>query len=575
MQPLLTAPSFEQHPTGFGIGTATPRISWRFIPSPSTIQAWEQCAYDIEIVHLPGDRQESYHVVSTESMLVSWPSKPLQARGQARVRVRAHGRVTDGETERVLGPTPWSPWAVVECALLNVADWVARPITTTTAREPNGPQRPLYFRKCFKVPFAGKVSQARLYITSLGSYRSYINGCRVGDHCLAPGWTSYNNRLNYQIFDVASLINCRQENVIAVEVGEGWYATRLGFFGGTRCIYGNDLAVLAQVEIVTDQQETFALHSDSSWKCAPSAIIRSEIYDGELYDAREEQQGWNIHATFDDRTWQATRTLDMPGGRLVIPSSPPVRVTQVIAPTSIFSTESAKTIIDFGQNLVGKLRIRSLNKPAGSRIRFAHGEVLENVELCVRPLRDAKCTDEVITSGQKLRDWSPGYTFRGFRYVQVEGWSASDESEPLSMSSIERLVWSMRGNFLSIPTDCPQRDERLGWTGDIQVFCPSASFLYNTAGILGDWLKDLALEQFEADGVPPFVVPNALGEMWEGIPQAVWDDVTVLTPWDLYQYFGDREILRCQYQSMLAWIDTGIRRGPDGLWDPELWQLGD
>lgn len=205
-----------------------------------------------------------------------------------------------------------------------------------------------------------------------------------------------------------------------------------------------------------------------------------------------------------------------------ISSAPPVRVVEEIAPSAIFITKSGKTIIDFGQNLVGTLRIRSLNKPASHKVTFIHAEVLDKGELAIRPLRIAKCTDVVITSGEELQNWSPRYTFHGFRYVQVEGWT-TDEPHPLSKSTISALVmhtdmvrtgwfsclhpmvnklhenalWSMRGNFLSIPTDCPQRDERLGWTGDIQVFCPSANFLYDTAGMLGDWLKDLASEQFE------------------------------------------------------------------------------
>jgi alpha-L-rhamnosidase len=251
--------------------------------------------------------------------------------------------------------------------------------------------------------------------------------------------------------------------------------------------------------------------------------------------------------------------------------------------------------------MVGKLCIHALHKAPGSKVKFIHAEVLEHGELAVGPLRDAKCTDEIITSEEPLQDWSPQYTYHGFRYVQVEGWSTTDD-DPLTVSKIsalvmhtdmartghfscshpmvnqlhENAVWSMRGNFLSVPTDCPQRDERLGWTGDIQIFCPSASFLYNTAGIIGDWLQDVASEHLSEDHlVPPLVVPNAIGNLWAGNPQAVWDDVTVLTPWALYQSFGDVQILRRQYQSMVAWVDKGIRRGPDGLWDKEHWQLGD
>lgn len=610
--PKLTPPSFEQHPTGFGIGIATPRISWRFISSATTSPEWEQSSYELEIIRLPSSDVESYRVTSADSLLVPWPSKPLQSRERARVHVRVYGTVAGKASP---DPTAWSPWSEVECALLDGEEWKARPITRADTHgngfEPDtsAPKRPIRFRKTFDTPFSSSsssIKKARLYITGLGCYTAYINGKRVGDEMLAPGWTSYDHRINYQVFDVAELIHTdrtdAKENVLAVEVGEGWYATRLGFFGGERCIWGEDLAVLAQLEVNPEKGETIRVLSDDSWKCSSSAIIRSEIYDGELYDAREEQDGWTgAKSSFDDSLWMGTRMLPLPSGKLCIPNAPPVRVTQTVRPVEILITPLGKTVVDFGQNVVGVLRLHFLEKEPGSKVRFSHAEVLENGELGVRPLRDAKCVDEVITSSAPLKEWSPSYTFHGFRYVQVEGWSPTDAC-PLELSSMSALVihtdmvrtghfscshpmvnqlhensvWSMRGNFLSIPTDCPQRDERLGWTGDIQIYCPSASFLYNTAGMLGDWLQDVASEQLaEEHGIPPLVVPNAVGDLWRGNPQAVWDDVTVLTPWALYQAFGDLEILRCQYQSMVAWVDRGVPRGPDGLWDIERWQLGD
>lgn len=288
-QPHLTTPSFEQHPTGFGIGIAAPRISWRFLSSTFTTRNWEQSAYDVEIIHIPGAIVETYHVSSSHSLLVPWPSRALTSRGQTRVRVRAYGRTQSAGVTIDLGATDWSQWAVVECGLLDREDWIARPITIVEQqRESNRPLRPLRFRKMFTIPIQTAVSKARLYIMSLGSYTAYINGVRVGEDCLAPGWTSYNHRIHYQVFDVGKLVLPGQENIIAVEVGEGWYATRLGFLGGKCCIWGRDLAVLAQLEIVSEQGDEFKVCSDDSWKCSLSAIIRSEIYDGELYDAREE-----------------------------------------------------------------------------------------------------------------------------------------------------------------------------------------------------------------------------------------------------------------------------------------------
>ncbi|KAH0141199.1 glycoside hydrolase family 78 protein, partial [Aureobasidium melanogenum] len=302
----------------------------------------------------------------------------------------------------------------------------------------------------------------------------------------------------------------------------------------------------------------------------------------------------------------STKVLTFTPAKFLPSDVPPVRATQHIKPERIFDSKSGKTIIDFGQNLVGKLFVKYLRKPADHKIVFRHAEVIENGELGVRPLRSAAATDTIISSGNVIENWSPRHTFHGFRYVEVEGWTSSDKECPLTLGSIEALVmhtdmkrtgwfscsdslvnklhentvWSMRGNFLSIPTDCPQRDERLGWTGDIQVFGPSANFLFDTGAMLGHWLEDVAAEQAEHNGIPPFVVPNILASdtgdhSWGEFPQAVWDDVIILLPWSLYRAFGDIEILKRQYPSMQMWLDKGVRRGTDDLWDPTFHQLGD
>lgn len=238
-QPHIAEPTFEHYPSGFGIGTPTPRISWRFCSSPSTIQGWTQHAYDIEIVNLSGTEIETYHVENKDSVLVPWPSQPLQSRGQARVRVRAYGKALDVDHEKLLGPGTWSPWATVDCALLDMHDWVADPITSWLKHVPDGHLRPLRFRKPFTLPSGKNITKSRLYITSFGSYKAYINGLELGDHCFAPGWTNYRKRINYQVFDVTSLLREAQPNLIGIEVGEGWYATRLGFWGGRRYLYGH------------------------------------------------------------------------------------------------------------------------------------------------------------------------------------------------------------------------------------------------------------------------------------------------------------------------------------------------
>lgn len=600
----IIALRFEQHHSGLGVQCSSPRISWTFSAVDESIRDWQQLQYEICVRRETG--LPAYFVIqSPDSSLVPWPSTPLQSREQAQVRVRVCGSWMDRKTRQAHSDwSAWSSWATVECSLLSSQDWVAVPISSPSIplSHKDEPLRPLLFRKAFELPATfGTVQRARLYITAFGVYRAYLNGCRVGDHEMSPGWTSYRHRLAYQVFDVNSLITTKGSNVLSVEVAEGWYAGRLGFDGGKRQIYGDRLAVMAQLEIDGLAGGRFNVASDMSWKYHPSPIVSSEIYNGETYDARAERGDWGQHGpSYVDNDWETVSVLDFPRARLYTPNAPPARVTEMLAPQKIFTTPSGRIILDFGQNLVGKLLVRSMTLPVNSTVSFIHAEVTDDDgELGTRPLRGARCVDTVISSSQPLIDWSPKFTFHGFRFVQVDGWDPRMEKS--WRSNIQALVihtdfkrtgqfecsnmavnqlhqntcWSMRGNFLSIPTDCPQRDERLGWTGDIQVFGPSATFLYDTIGMLSEWMEDVAYEQSDHKGVPPLVVPNILDHVWPSIPQALWGDVVIILPWVLYLSSGDRDIIHRQYPSMTSWLDQGVRRGKDGLWDPEIWQLGD
>lgn len=577
--------TFEHHREPLGIGESTPRLSWSFT---GDAKDWNQSSYEIEISRqaIDSGKPQTFNVKSSESSLVPWPSEPLNARESAEVRVR----VTGGPRNKL---TPWSEAAVVEAGLLNARDWSATLIGAERLKAPSGALRPVLFRKLFEI--RKRVMSARLYITSQGVYQAYINGVRVGDDVMAPGWTSYKHHLNYQTFDVMTWL-VKGGNAIGVEVGEGWFATRLGFNGGRRCIYGDQLALLAQLELTLEDGSILTISSDKSWKQSVGPRIASEIYDGETYDASQELEGWSS-PTFKDSNWTGVRELAFPTANLQSPSGPPVRVTQIVRPAKILTSPKGNTIVDFGQNLVGVLQV-SVTGPKGHTVSFTHTEVLEkDGEVATRPLRNCSPIDHLILSGEPIT-WSPAFTFHGFRYVQVDFWPSS--ASPLE-TSIEALVlhtdleqtgsfhcsdaivnklhqniqWGMRGNFLSIPTDCPQRDERLGWTGDIQVFSPTASFLYNTSGMLSGWLKDVAAEQLlDYNGITPLVVPNILNPD-SGMPQAAWGDVAVLLPHDLYTASGDKGILEQQYLSMKAWLEQGIPRQANGLWDPKIQQLGD
>ncbi|KAI9148987.1 alfa-L-rhamnosidase [Paramyrothecium foliicola] len=600
--PTLTKPTFEHHHNGLGVENSKPRISWRFQSTSATAPGWRQTAYEIEFT--PGSESQEPKTVlvkSDQSVLVPWPAEPLSSREAATVRVRSYGASSE--------PSEWSPSATVEAALLSEGDFKANFITSAQHIGPHEPLQPIRLRKTFTLPdqlIGSSQLKARLYITALGVFNAWINGKPVTDECLAPGWTSYNHRLAYRVLDVTSLLQPGQTNVICAEVGEGWYAGRLGFGGGERFRYGKEVALSAQLEVSAasvDKAGPWTLVTDDSWDAAPSAIASSEIYDGEVFDFSKEVTAWNKPGSeWPSEATYGTKTLPRPSAKLVAPDAPPVRVTEKVRCQKVFKSKSGKTILDFGQNLVGYLSISRVEFSDNQTIVLRHAEVMEDGELGIRPLRRCKATDTITgAKGQVLENWNPQFTFHGFRYAQVDGWPAGEvgqddihalvihtdmtrrgffecSNEPVNQLH-RNVVWSMRGNFVSVPTDCPQRDERLGWTGDLQAFCPTATFLYDTVGMLGNWLEDLSAEQLRegAKGIVPLVIPECMPSKWphEADSQAVWGDVSIIAPNVLHQYSSDKALLERQFASMKAWLDEGINRAEDGLWNPNLFQLAD
>src|SRR5579884_1344352 len=569
---------FEHLRDAFGVGQACPRLSWTV---ETTVAEWYQAGYEIEAYGPDGQlRERTERVASDQSVLVPWPFAPLLSRECLTVRVRVWG--VDGQS------SAWSALSPVEAGLLFPSDWTARFVTPDWEEDTSRPQPGPLLRREFDVR-AG-VAKARLYVTALGVYEAQLNGVTVGDHVLDPGWTSYDYRLCYQTFDVTSLLR-EGRNALGAMLGDGWYRGRLGFNGGRRNIYGDRLALLAQLEIDYADGTSERIVTDETWRAARGPILASDIYDGETYDARLERPGWSNPA-YDDHDWVGVRRLEHNLATLVALSGPPARRTELLTPVAITTAPSGRTIVDFGQNLVGRLRLTVQGK-AGQTITLRHAEVLEHGELSTRPLRRAEATDRYTLRGDGVETWEPRFTFHGFRYAEVDGWPGTLQadniravvchsdmertgwfecSDPLINRLHENVVWSMRGNFLSIPTDCPQRDERLGWTGDIQIFAPTASFLYDTAGFLASWLLDLAADQ-EAGGAVPIVVPNILDDSRP--PAAAWGDAAVMVPWTLYQRFGDEHILARQFESMRAWVDFVDRvAGEKHLWDTGF-QFGD
>ncbi len=579
MSPVAIADLYAEHLRESAVlGTSQPRLSWQV---QTDAPNWLQAAYEMECAHPDGVlRGSTGRVESGQSVLVAWPFDPLSSRERVDIRVRVWGQ--DG-SESV-----WSDALILETGLLKVDDWSARFITPDWDEDTRMPNPSPYLRHEFDV--CAGVRSARLYITALGLYEAQINGVVVGDHVLAPGWTVYDQHLRYQTFDVTGLVH-EGRNAIGALLGEGWYRGRLGFGGGWRNIWGERLGLLAQLEIVYADGTSERIVSDANWHAATGAILTSGIYDGEIFDARLEPTGWSLPG-YDDASWKGVRPLEWALSTLRSPVSPAVRRIEQIAPVSITQSPSGKTLVDFGQNLVGWLRIR-VRGTAGQTVILRHAEVLEKGELGTRPLRRAEATDRYTLRGGDVETWEPRFTFHGFRYVEVTGWPGDLEpanlcavvvhsdmrrtgwfecSNPLLNQLHENVVWGMRGNFVDVPTDCPQRDERLGWTGDLQVFSPTASFLYDVSGSLQSWLMDLAHEQRKLKGSVPHVVPNILGD---GAGAAAWGDAAAVVPSVLYQRFGDAGILADQFESMCAWVNhLASVASANRLWEKGF-QFGD
>lgn len=574
----ITSVRAEQLRETLGIGANQPRLSWRI---ETRAQNWIQSAYEIACYGPDGQVYgQTGRIESDQSILVAWQFPPLPSRQQVRIQVRVWGK--DGSE------SAWSEPLTIETGLLEAEDWHARFISPDWDEDTEQSNPSPYLRREFDVRTG--VKAARLYISALGLYEAQINGTLVGDQVLAPGWTVYDQRLRYQTFDVTPLLH-EGRNAIGAILGDGWYRGRLGFGDGRRNIWGDRLALLAQLEIEYADGSSERIVTDEKWRAATGAILMNSIYDGETYDARLERIGWALSG-YDESDWSAVRQLESDLSTLEAPVSPPVRRTEQIAPVAITKSPSGKTLVDFGQNLVGWLSI-TRQGVSGQTITLRHAEVLENGELGTRPLRQAEATDRYILRSDGVETWEPRFTFHGFRYAEVTGWegelSPSDICAVVIHSDLERagwfecsdpllnqlhknVVWGMRGNFVDVPTDCPQRNERLGWTGDIQVFAPTASFLYDVSGFLQSWLIDLALEQRKAGGIVAFVVPNLFE--WP-IGAAVWGDAATIVPWVCYQRYGDLGILRDQFESMRTWVDyVASLAGKTRLWDKGF-QFGD
>lgn len=423
-------------------------------------------------------------------------------------------------------------------------------------------------------------SSAYFFGTAHGIYIPYLNGEKIGEDFLSPGWTSYNKHLRYQVYDTSSAVR-PGANTLAVSLGAGWYKGKMSY-NLNRNHYGETAAFSGGIILHLANGGVKIIASDQSWKASAGPVIFSEIYDGEIYDARLEQPGWNKNG-FDDSAWHQAReeTQDLD---ILSPSlGGGIQIINRIDAVKLFSTPQGDMVVDFGQNLSGWCQFKVKGAHAGEQVILRFFETLDkDGNVYTLNLRSAKQTVQYTCAGGDAV-FHPSFTYQGFRYAQIIQWPGQPKAEdftalvlhsympvtgsfscsnPLLNQLQHNITWSMKGNFLDVPTDCPQRDERLGWTGDVQIFNSTASFLMNTYAFYSKWLVDVACDQTE-EGAVPHVVPDIItgksSEDWltkQGCSGAsAWADVCVMLPWNLYMAYGDTAIIRQQYSSMKRWID--------------------
>jgi alpha-L-rhamnosidase len=566
------ATEYQNNPLGIDI--TTPRLSWQL---HTERQGAKQAAYRILaasdkklLKNGKADLWDSGQQASDASVHITYAGKKLLSRQ----RVYWNVTVWDEAGDANQSETAW-----FEIGLLKPSDWKAKWIGAALSGGARSTIPVPFLRKAFKL--ASSITSARLYVTAVGMYECSINGQPIGDDLLTPGWTDYNKRIQYQVYDVTRLLK-KGDNAIGAMLGDGWAS---GFVGlGNRQLYIDKPQFLAQLEVTLSNGRKVVINTDQTWKHQFGPILESDMFMGEAYDARLEMKHWNT-PRFKDKAWLKVELFKAPRAALVATNGPRVKRIQELKPISEPIDKSdfirRRAIFDMGQNMVGWIRLKG-SAPAGTSVVLRFAEVLNpDGSLYTTNLRGARATDVYTFSGNAEEIWEPKFTFHGFRYVELLGYPGKvsrdtltgvvihsdmeqtgsfECSDPTINQLQKNILWGQKGNFVDVPTDCPQRDERLGWTGDIQVFVRTAAFNMDVASFMTKWSKDVTDAQSDKGAVPA-VVPNVIPDLKDGGP--AWADAAVICPWTMYLCYGDTTILQDNYSTMTRFMDFLERESAD------------
>lgn len=581
----------EYHTNPVGIDVEKPRFSWQIISEAINTK---QNAYEIRVASSVANLKSGESLIWTSGKVNSDKSVNVEYEGpKLKSMERAYWKVRVWDHKNKV--SAWSEPAFWEMGVLDTSLWVASYIAMDDITKEKKSHPSQFYRNEFQTKKT--VKSAKVYVTSLGVYELYLNGEKVGEDLFTPGFTSYNKRLQYQTYDVTNMLQ-QQNNTIGAIVGDGWYRGNIGWLGDY-AYYGKQLALFVQMQVEYTDGSNETIVSNGDWKASYGPILESDMYNGEKYDARLEMDGWASNG-FDDKKWSKVQILDHSKDILVAPQGPPVKAIEEIKPIKLITTPKGEIVLDLGQNMVGWARMKVKGK-RGDQVTLKFAEVLDkDGNFFTKNLRLADATDIYTLKGEGEEIFEPRFTSHGFRFIQVEGYPGTLDldaitgivihsdiaptgnfttSNPLINQLQSNIQWGQKDNFLDIPTDCPQRDERAGWTGDAQVFSMTAAYNFNVAAFYTKWLKDLAADQFESGrvtNVVPDILTNGGGVASKGGATG-WADAAIIIPWTVYQSYGDERILKEQYASMKGWVDfMAVKAGDDYLWnDPNHWHWGD